>query len=143
MCSGAQYDPEINKGNIGMREGFNKTWDVNVTGTHILTYTFMPLLLKSEEPRLIFLASGTSVLATAGEGNTMVDKSPAKGWPKGPTPPSATAYRSAKTGLNMLMRDWARILREDGVKIHAVSPGFLATGLGSVRAIYNVIVRYP
>lgn len=30
----------------------------------------------------------------------------------------------------MLMREWTRILREDGVKTWCVSPGFLATGLG-------------
>ena len=32
----------------------------------------------------------------------------------------------------MLMREWARLLRGDGVKVWAVSPGFLATGLGGV-----------
>ena len=30
----------------------------------------------------------------------------------------------------MLMRDWYRVLKNDGVKVWAVSPGFLATGLG-------------
>lgn len=33
----------------------------------------------------------------------------------------------------MLMREWARILNEDGVKVWAISPGFLATGLGGVQ----------
>ena len=28
------------------------------------------------------------------------------------------------------MRDWVRLLKEDGVKAWCVSPGFLATGLG-------------
>lgn len=32
----------------------------------------------------------------------------------------------------MLMREWARILRDDGVKVWTISPGFLATGLASV-----------
>lgn len=30
----------------------------------------------------------------------------------------------------MMMREWSRILQEDGVKVWGVSPGFLATGLG-------------
>lgn len=30
----------------------------------------------------------------------------------------------------MMMREWTRILREDGVKVWCISPGFLATGLG-------------
>ena len=45
-----------------MREMWNKSWDVNTTGTYILTHTFMPLLLKASEPRLIFITSGTSAL---------------------------------------------------------------------------------
>lgn len=40
------------------------------------------------------------------------------------------AYRSSKTGMNMMMREWTRILKADGVKVWAVSPGMLATGLG-------------
>ena len=30
----------------------------------------------------------------------------------------------------MMMREWARLLKNDGVKTFAVSPGLLATGLG-------------
>lgn len=30
----------------------------------------------------------------------------------------------------MMMREFVRILKEDGVKIWCVSPGYLATGLG-------------
>lgn len=30
----------------------------------------------------------------------------------------------------MMMREWWRLLNPDGVRVWAVSPGFLATGLG-------------
>ena len=43
-----------------------------------------------------------------------------------------TSYRSTKTGLNMLMREWTKILKNDGVKVWAISPGFLATGLAGI-----------
>lgn len=32
--------------------------------------------------------------------------------------------------MNMMMREWSRILAEDGVKVWCISPGYLATGLG-------------
>jgi len=32
--------------------------------------------------------------------------------------------------VNMIMREWERILRNDGVKVWAINPGFLVTGLG-------------
>jgi NAD(P)-dependent dehydrogenase (short-subunit alcohol dehydrogenase family) len=126
---GGQFDQLLNDGRMSMREIWNKSWDVNVTGTHILTHTFMPLLLKSSDPRLIFITSGTSPLAESGETSLFVNKSPEKGWPK-KSLLGVPAYRSSKTGLNMMRREWTRLLREDGVKTWCVSPGYLATGLG-------------
>ena len=111
-----------------MREVWSKSWNVNTTGTHILTDTFVPLLLRSPTPRLLFITSGTSTLAESGNLKLVVNRSPPKGWPK--LDPSISAYRASKTGMNMMMREWARILKEDGVKTFCVSPGFLATGLG-------------
>lgn len=91
----------------------------------------MPLLLTSSSPRLIFLTSGLSSLSLASSGRRSASQAsphPPKGWPK-PEEPSVAAYRSSKTALNMMMLEWCRILKEDGVKIWAVSPGFLATSL--------------
>ena len=100
----------------------------------------MALLLKSSDPRLIFMTSGTSTLTeTESSANDIlkrINASPPKGWPKDTGMNPATAYRSSKTGLNMLMREWTRILRNDGVKIWCVSPGFLATGLANIGLEY-------
>ena len=63
-----------------------------------------------------------------------INGSPPAGWPKEPMVNWITSYRSAKTGLNMLMREWYRILKNDGVKVWCISPGFLATGLAGVGA---------
>jgi NAD(P)-dependent dehydrogenase (short-subunit alcohol dehydrogenase family) len=42
------------------------------------------------------------------------------------------AYRSSKTALNMMMLEWERVLEPDDVRVFAISPGFLATGLGGM-----------
>ncbi|KAK8030253.1 Short-chain dehydrogenase/reductase tropE [Apiospora rasikravindrae] len=121
---GASFDNDIAPAGrqMSVRDAFNKMWDVN-------------------SPRLLFVTSGTSTLAETEIFDTpmgqRLNASPPAGWPKGSAGPgtmSVTGYRSAKTGLNMVMREWARILRNDGVKVWAVSPGFLATGLGGVGA---------
>ncbi len=124
------FDQEYHAGKMSMREAWNKSWDVNTTGTHIMTYTFAPLLLKSSNPRLLFITSGTSTLAEAEKGLLWIDQPPAKGWPKEPMRLGVGAYRSSKTGMNMMMREWARIFKEDGVKVWCISPGMLVTGLG-------------
>ena len=116
-----------------MREMWNKSWDVNVTGTYILTHSLIPLLLKSSDPRILFITSGTATLAESTNLAVPVNKSPDKGWPKDIQTFNGLgvpAYRAAKTGLNMMLREWVRVLKEDGVKSWAVSPGMLATGLG-------------
>ncbi|KAL5353201.1 hypothetical protein ACLOAV_001234 [Pseudogymnoascus australis] len=127
--AGAQFDFEVHSGRIGMREAWNRSWNVNTTGTHIMTHTFAPLLLKSSDPRLLFVTSGTSSLAETESDELWLNKVPAKGWPKQAI--ALPAYRSSKTGMNMMMREWARILTEDGVRVWCISPGFLATGLGA------------
>ena len=55
----------------------------------------------------------------------------AAGWPKSP-PHEPIGYRCSKTALSMLMLDWRWKLKEDGVKVFSVSPGFCLTGLGNL-----------
>jgi NAD(P)-dependent dehydrogenase (short-subunit alcohol dehydrogenase family) len=126
---GAQFDNELTDSKMTIREMWNKSWDTNVSGTQVMTHTFIPLLLASSDPRLLFVTSGTATLTETEDPLSRLNISPAKGWPKvgGFT---FTAYRSSKTGLNMMMRDWVRILKEDGVKVWCISPGMLATNLG-------------
>ncbi|KAI1077799.1 NAD(P)-binding protein [Whalleya microplaca] len=130
---GGGFDQEIISKKMTIREAFNATWDLNVSGTHVLTTLAVPLLLKSTDPRLMFITSGTSTLAETEQGHTAtlqrLNSSVPAGWPKPPAAFSITSYRSSKTGLNMVMREWHRALRNDGVKVWCVSPGFLATGL--------------
>jgi len=127
--AGAAYDGEIASGAMTMREAWNKTYNVNVTGTHIMTHTFVPLLLKSPNPRLMFVTSGTSSLIESEESSYRINQPSPAGWPKPPGFALAT-YRSSKTGMNMMVREWVKTLGNDNVKIFNISPGFLATGLG-------------
>ncbi|CAF9908706.1 MAG: hypothetical protein GOMPHAMPRED_006276 [Gomphillus americanus] len=134
--AGAAFDYDLHAGKLSMRQAWNKSWDVNVTGTFIVTWTFAPLLVKSPlQPRLLFLTSGTASVSETEAGSgpaNHLTKSPSKGWPKTDLGFDVTSYRSSKVGLNMMMRQWERILREDGVKVFAISPGFLVTGLGNM-----------
>lgn len=110
---------------------------VNVAGPQITTQEFMPLILKSSDPRVIFMISGTSSLADTERMDGafgMINASPEAGWPKPNLMNPTQIYRSSKTGLNMLIREWNRNLKNDGVKVFGVSPGFLATNLNGIGA---------
>jgi NAD(P)-dependent dehydrogenase (short-subunit alcohol dehydrogenase family) len=136
--AGASFDYAAAQGEMTLREAFNAAWDVNVSGTHVMTHEFTPLLLKSTNPRLMFVTSGTSALAETEQFDypplARLNASPEAGWPKPPSINPVTSYRSSKTGLNMLMREWTKTLKNDDVKVFAISPGFLATGLAGIGA---------
>ncbi|KAL4996065.1 hypothetical protein BDV10DRAFT_173065, partial [Aspergillus recurvatus] len=132
--AGASFDVLIASNKLTPREAWNKSWDVNVAGAQVLTSAFVPLLLKSTDPRLLFVTSGASTLNGSESRTLPLDQSPEAGWPKSNSGLSAASYRSAKTGLNMMMREWERTLKNDRVKVFAISPGFLATGLGGIGA---------
>ena len=88
----------------------------------------MPLLLKSVDPRLIFV-TGLSQMTLASKSYFPTPPLPA-GWPK-KVEFETIGYRCSKTALNMLMLDWNHKLKEDGVKVWGVGPGMLATNLGN------------
>jgi len=115
---------------VSLRDCFNKAYDVNVAGTQVMTWIFMPLLLKSTEPRLIFVA-GLSSITQASEKYFPTPPQPA-GWPK-KIGFETIGYRCSKTALNMMMLDWNHKLKEDGVKVWCVGPGMLATNLGNIK----------
>lgn len=134
--AGASFDHAAAKGEMSIREAFNASWSTNVAGTHCMSLEFTPLLLKSYNPRLMFVTSGTSSLNETESFDypplARLNASPEAGWPKPAGMNPVVSYRSSKTGLNMLMREWAKMLKNDGVKVFAISPGFLATGLAGV-----------
>ncbi len=120
-------------GKISLRDCFLKAYDTNVAGTNVLTWTFMPLLLKSADPRLIFVA-GLSQMTKAAENYFPTPPMPV-GWPKSTDYFETIGYRCSKTALNMLMLDWHHKLKADGVKVWSVAPGILLTDLGGMREV--------
>ena len=128
---GATFDMEFLRGTVSLRECFNRAYDVNVTGAQIVTWTFMPLLLKATDPRLIFVA-GLSHMTQVANGEYFPTPPQPAGWPKD-IDFETIGYRCSKTALNMAMLDWNHKLKADGVKIWAVGPGHLATNLGNMK----------
>ncbi|KAH6609122.1 hypothetical protein Trco_002468 [Trichoderma cornu-damae] len=131
--AGAAYDSyDFSQDVPNIRSIFNKAYDVNVTGTHVLTAKFVPLLIKSSSPRLLFITSGLSnITAHSKAFQPAWAPKPRAGWPKEKLIVSL-GYRSSKVALNMVMVSWHWLLLEDGVKTFCISPGFLATNLGGV-----------
>ena len=113
---------------MSLRDSFTKAYDVNVSGTQVVTWTFLPLLVQAPDPRLLFV-TGLSHITLAAEKYFPTPPVPA-GWPK-KIDFETIGYRGTKMAINIVMLDWKHKLKEDGVKVFAVQPGLMATNLGN------------
>ncbi|KAI1074640.1 NAD(P)-binding protein [Whalleya microplaca] len=132
--AGADFDTAVSSSQLTKREGWNQTYNVNVTGTHLFTEALAPLLLASQArpPRLLFITSGLSSCTELATGSSPRYTLAPAGWPKPNT--MWFSYRVSKSGMNMMATEWSRLMRNDGVRVFNISPGFLNTGLGDDRA---------
>ena len=102
---------------LSVRELFSQTFSTNVIGVACLTEACLPLLRKSEVPRLVFVSSRMGSLSEATNKSTSFYSMDYK------------AYDSSKAALNMLALNYARILDDDGAMVNAVCPGLVKTKL--------------
>lgn len=115
-----------------LREAWNEDYDVNVSGTQVMSHVFAPLLIRAPGARLLFVTSGLASLQRLHGSWYAGGPEPSEaGWPKASENP-LSAYRSSKTALNMMMLNWHYLLKPDGVKVFSISPGMLATNLGGI-----------
>ncbi|MDX3186600.1 SDR family NAD(P)-dependent oxidoreductase [[Kitasatospora] papulosa] len=84
--------------------------EINLFSAWRVTQAMVPLLRKASGARIVNVSSEAASLERMGAG----------------TP----AYGASKAALNALTRSLAAELAEDGVTVHAASPGWTATDLG-------------
>lgn len=96
---------------MSVRQAWNRTWNVNVVGAHIMTSTFLLLIRKSHDARVIFITSGLSSLEITQD---LSDPRKLEGF---------TVCRSTKRALNMMMLQWWRELKPDGFKVWLLHRG--------------------
>jgi NAD(P)-dependent dehydrogenase (short-subunit alcohol dehydrogenase family) len=84
--------------------------ETNLYGPWLMVQEFLPLLRRSDHPRIVNVSSEAASLAHMGAG----------------TP----AYTASKVALNALTRMLADELRGDKILVNAVCPGWVATDMG-------------
>ncbi|KAK1675339.1 short-chain dehydrogenase [Colletotrichum godetiae] len=99
------------------RDLFRKTYDTNVFGTAVLSEAALPLLRKSEYPRIIFVSSQMGSLESSADERMPFYNIDYK------------AYDGSKAAVNILATNYARILKDVGGASNAVCPGLVKTKL--------------
>ena len=92
-------------------EAIQRALDTNFFGAYRLSIALLPLLRRSEHPRIVNVSSGMGAINEMG------------GWSPG--------YRVSKAALNAMTRILATELEGDGVKVNSACPGLVATDMGS------------
>lgn len=93
------------------------TLNTNVIGAALVTEAFIPLLLKSSNPYLLYISSELGSLNLSSDPahfDYRID---------------ARVYRMSKAALNMLMVQDSKNLEEHGIKVFAVCPGLVESNL--------------
>jgi NAD(P)-dependent dehydrogenase (short-subunit alcohol dehydrogenase family) len=102
-----------------------KTWrdafDINFFGMVEVTQVFMPLLLKSNEGRIVNLASGLASITPHADPND--------GLPK-----NMAVYSVSKTAVTAWRVQLAAELKDTAIKVNACDPGWVKTDLGGPDA---------
>lgn len=100
-------------------EEMRAVWDTNVFGVLAVYQAMLPLLRRSRNARIVNVSSGAGSLTRNAD-----PAHPARSI-FGPT------YAASKTALNALTLAMAIELEPEGIKVNAVSPGFIKTNLNN------------
>lgn len=95
-------------------ETFLVTLTTNTLGPMRVTQAFLPLLLKGARGTVVNLSSGLGQLSEMGE--------------------TYPAYSISKTALNAVTRQFAAALRDKGITVNSVCPGWVKTDMGGPNA---------
>lgn len=91
-------------------------FETNVFGVIAVTNAMLPLLRRSQSPRIVNVASHAASVSLMSDPDG----------PFGALLPSA-AYTPSKSALTALTVQYANELRKEGILVNAVAPGFVAT----------------
>ncbi|WP_375508680.1 SDR family NAD(P)-dependent oxidoreductase [uncultured Caballeronia sp.] len=111
-----EYSSTTRPSNVSLDE-MRAVWDTNVFGVLAVYQAMLPILRKTPGARIINVSSGVGSLTT-----NLDPAFPYRGI-FGPV------YPASKTALNALTVAMAIELEQEGIKVHAVSPGFTKTNL--------------
>ena len=118
------------------QEEVRKTFEVNYFAPLFLTQTMLPLLQRSDAPRVVNISSIRGSLTYLSDPNSLAG------------PGHLLGYDTSKAALNAATVILAAELHDTAIKINAVHPGWLQTGMGGAGANMSVtdgaktVVRY-
>jgi NAD(P)-dependent dehydrogenase (short-subunit alcohol dehydrogenase family) len=120
-----EYARSTRPGNVSMDE-VRTIWETNVFGVLAVYQAMLPLLRQAPAARIVNVSSGV--------GSLTMNSDPAYALRSSFGP----GYSASKTALNALTLAMAIELEPEGIKVNAISPGFVKTNLNGYSGILTV-----
>lgn len=98
-------------------DAVRRVMEVNFIGTLAVTQAMLPLLKEGREGRIVNLSTSLASLTLNGDPNSTFYSQQFIG------------YNASKAALNMLTVQLHEELKESGIKVNSISPGFVKTDL--------------
>ncbi|HEY1531229.1 MAG TPA: SDR family NAD(P)-dependent oxidoreductase [Galbitalea sp.] len=105
-------------------EDLERVYATNVFGLVRVTHAMLPLLLESEEPVIVNVASGLGSIGVVTDKSRLESNFP------------TLAYGSSKSAVTMLTVQYAKAFPE--IRVNVVDPGYTATDLNGNRGLQTV-----
>ncbi|HET7601522.1 MAG TPA: SDR family oxidoreductase [Gemmatimonadales bacterium] len=109
------WDPSATAFDTISRAELNTVFDVNATGSMLIIKAMLPLLRRSDRPRILNLTSLMGSVSAR-------------------TSPGDYAYAASKAALNIMTRSFAAEFRGEGITAVAITPGWVRTDMGGAGA---------
>jgi NAD(P)-dependent dehydrogenase (short-subunit alcohol dehydrogenase family) len=109
------WDPSATGFDTVSRAELNTVFDVNATGSMLVIKAMLPLLRRSDRPRILNLTSLMGSVSAR-------------------TSPGDYAYAASKAALNIMTRSFAAEFRAEGIIAVAMTPGWVRTDMGGAGA---------
>jgi NAD(P)-dependent dehydrogenase (short-subunit alcohol dehydrogenase family) len=103
-----------------------ETFAVNVAGVVAVINAMLPLLRRSDAPRIVNLSTEIASLTHMTDPEHRAAKR------------LLLAYNSSKTAVNALTLIYANALRADGILVNAAGPGYVATDMNDHQGVLTV-----
>ena len=99
-------------------DAFRATLETNFFGALRMCQAIVPIMRRGRYGRIVNLSSGLGQLDAMGDGTA--------------------AYRASKTALNALTRMVATSVKDDGILVNSMCPGWVRTDMGGANAARSV-----
>ncbi len=116
--AGTSGERGVTIGNID-RENFINLININCIGVVKLSDALIPNLQASEEKNILVVSSRMGSISDNDSGRSY-------------------AYRASKTALNCVMRSFAIDVKDKGIHVMLIHPGWVKTDMGGVNALIDV-----